>query len=603
MKPAAPKITLVVLALSSILFAHRPAAAADLPAGYWPLAKSQALVSVTRRVRLAPDLAQLSAGEHAAVAKLLEVGRIFQNLYERQLHPQAASALAALQKLDRQLASPPETQNLLTLYRYSNGPIAELLDNTREAFLPVDAVQPGKNLYPWGIDKAEIEAWLKAHPDQRGAILGLRTVVRRAEAATLREDIARLQRYPVLATLHPGLGEGLAQLTAAPDPKILYAIPYALAYADELLPAYALINEAADAVAADDEEFARYLRNRARDLISNDYESGDASWVTGRFKNLNAVIGAYETYEDELFGNKALFGLGVMVERKDETGALRAAMKGLQSLEDQLPYAPHKPVRADIPAGIYDVIADFGYDRGGNTATILPNESDITRRYGRRIMIRSNILRHPDNFAKQKQTWAAVVAPSHRDELNLDGQFYAALWHEVGHYLGVDRTRDGRDLRGALEENADVLEEMKADLASLFVGEILQKQGYYDDAKLRGLYASGIFRVLINNQPRRDQPYDTMMLMQWNFFMENGLLVFDRDSGTVSIRYADYHQVVGKLLGKIFEIQYEGDKAAADRFITQYTAWDENLHGVIARKLREAVRDRYTLYGYAALGD
>ena len=34
--------------------------------------------------------------------------------------------------------------------------------------------------------------------------------------------------------------------------------------------------------AADDAEFAGYLRNRARDLLSNDYESGDAAWVTGR---------------------------------------------------------------------------------------------------------------------------------------------------------------------------------------------------------------------------------------------------------------------------------------------------------------------------------
>jgi hypothetical protein len=29
--------------------------------------------------------------------------------------------------------------------------------------------------------------------------------------------------------------------------------------------------------------------------VSNDYESGDASWVTGRFTHLNAQIGAYET--------------------------------------------------------------------------------------------------------------------------------------------------------------------------------------------------------------------------------------------------------------------------------------------------------------------
>ena len=40
---------------------------------------------------------------------------------------------------------------------------------------------------------------------------------------------------------------------------------------------------------ADDPEFAGYLRNRARDLLSATTTSpGDASWVTGRFKHLNA---------------------------------------------------------------------------------------------------------------------------------------------------------------------------------------------------------------------------------------------------------------------------------------------------------------------------
>jgi antirestriction protein ArdC len=51
-----------------------------------------------------------------------------------------------------------------------------------------------------------------------------------------------------------------------------------------------------------------------------------------------------------------------------------------------------------------------------------------------------------------------------------DGNFYRTLWHEVGHYLGVDRTKDDRDLDEALQEDSSVLEEMKADLVSLFCG-------------------------------------------------------------------------------------------------------------------------------------
>jgi hypothetical protein len=598
------RCALVAIALACPGLAPAPGDGAELPAGYWPQATSQPLIDETQVVRLAPDLSGLGPGERAALAKLIEAGRIFQALYERQLHPQAERALADLRALDRRLGGPPDTANLLTLYRKFEGPIAELPDNSRAAFLPVDPVQPGKNVYPWGIDKAEIEAWLAAHPDARNAILGLRSVVRRAAPETVREDVAQLQRHPALALLHPGLAEQLARLAAAPDAKTLYAIPYSLAYADEVLRAYALLNEAAQAVAPEDAELAGYLRNRARDLLSDDYESGDAAWVTGRFRDLNVQAGAYETYDDELYGNKAFFGLSVMVERKAEAAALREALKGLQALEDSLPYAPHKRVRDDIPVGIYDVIADFGEAAfGGNPASILPNESAIARRYGRRIMIRANILQQPDLFAQQRQLWAAVVAPAHRDEFSLDGELYDALWHEIGHYLGVDRTADGRDLRGALEEDADVLEEMKADVVALFVGAALRAQGYYDAARLRGLYASGIRRALVDNQPRRDQTYATMMLMQWNYYMAHGLLAFDRVSGTVGIRYERYHEVIASLLAEILALQSRGDKRAADDFIARYTAWDEDLHGAIARKLREAARYRYTVFGFGALGE
>src|SRR6266403_2588683 len=68
-----------------------------LPAGYWPLEKSQPIVDKTQTIRLAPDLSQLSAGERSAVAKLLEVGKIFQSIYEDQRHKQAISAYRLLE--------------------------------------------------------------------------------------------------------------------------------------------------------------------------------------------------------------------------------------------------------------------------------------------------------------------------------------------------------------------------------------------------------------------------------------------------------------------------------------------------------------------------
>ena len=565
--------------------------------GAWAIDATRPLIDKILTVTLAPELAHLSAGERQAVAKLLEVGAIMQELYEDQRHVDAP----AVRRLVATLDGAERSQHLRTLHRLFQGPIATTLDNRREPFFAVRPVAPGKAVYPWGIEAKEIDAFLAAHPEQRADILAPRTVVRRADRASVAADLATLDRYPVVDTLHPGLRARLEALQRAPAG--LYAVPYSVAYADRLVRAHALLAEAADAVAADDPELAGYLRNRGRDLLSDDYESGDAAWVTADLGNLNAQIGSYETYDDELYGAKTFFAFSLLARRPVDSEAVRTAIGSLQAFEDALPYKRHKKVRERIPVGVYDVIADFGQARGGNTASILPNEAYLTRRYGRTILLRANIMRNPEIFAGVDRAWAAVVAPAHARELGADGAFQRTLWHEIGHYLGVDQTRDGRPLDDALTDSADLLEEMKADLVSLFVAQALRKRGYYDDRGLRAVYASGIDRVLQNNRPRRDQPYQTMQLMQWNFFLERGLLRFDAKTGTLAIDYRRYHAVVGELLGRVLDIQDAGDKAAADRFIEQYTRWDDALHGVIATRMRAQQQHRFRLFRYAALDD
>src|ERR1700682_115096 len=297
----------------------------DLPPGYWPLEKSQPFIDKTQTIRLAPDLSQLSAGERRAVEKLLEVGKIFQSIYEEQRHAQALSSARELQLLDKRTGSSAATQNLLALYRLNQGPIATTLENKREVFLPVSPPAPEKNVYSPGTKKEMIEAFLTAHPEKRDEVMHSRTLVRRASPGNLQRDLSLLKKYPVLDTLHPGLKtelEGLLRSGDAPEKAhygsaavvaadnrnisvkdaepqratqtgTFYGAPYSVAYADQLMKAYALLNEAADAVQKDDREFAGYLRNRARDFLSNDFESGDAAWATGHFTNLNAQIGPY----------------------------------------------------------------------------------------------------------------------------------------------------------------------------------------------------------------------------------------------------------------------------------------------------------------------
>jgi hypothetical protein len=281
----------------------------------------------------------LTADEQSALKDLLEAGNFMQKLYEEQLHHQAAYALDRLKVVDIQLGQPKATQNLLQLYRLHKGPIAATLTNEREAFLPVDQQRPQRNMYPLDATKEEIDAFLAAKPVMRDEILGERTVVRRATKENIGRDLQMLNVYAELRALHPEEYERLREARqAAGNPQFFYAIPYAIAYADALVPAFRLLNRAATSLQATDPEFARYLRNRARDLLSNDYESGDASWVTGRFNKFNAQIGAYETYDDALYGVKAFHSMSILIANRPATDELRKALGGLQAIEDALPY-------------------------------------------------------------------------------------------------------------------------------------------------------------------------------------------------------------------------------------------------------------------------
>ncbi len=579
------------LALVSMLGLVAP----TLGAGAWSPAERRAILDKTLTVRLAADLSALGPGERAALAELLAAGATVQRLYEDTRHPQT-------QLIRASLAQPGADPELVELYRLFQGPIGTTLDNRREPFLQVDPERPGKNVYPADADKTEIEAFLAAHPESRDDILGERTAVRRATRANLEADLAQLARNPSIDGLHPGLRGKLRALAARPDAKSFYAVPYAVAWADEHAALMIALFRAADAVAAEDAELARYLRNRGRDLVSNDYESGDASWVTGRFRHLNAQIGAYETYDDALYGVKAFPSLSILVRDEAATAELAATLGGLQAIEDALPYSPRKRVRSDIPVGVYGVVADFGQSRGTNTASILPNDPLFSARYGRTILLRDNIMTHPELFAIAKRRWDAAVAPAFSGDLDAKGNSRRTLWHEVGHYLGPDRAPDGQPLAQALGGWADALEEMKSDLVSLFAIDSFHADAKLDDQALRSAQASGVLRTLQDNRPRRDQPYQTMQLAQFNWFLDRGLLAVDGEA-RLSIDYGRYAEVVAGLLEEVLRVQQSGDPVRAEAFFERWTDWREDLHDGLAARMRQAGGPRYRLVRYTELGE
>ncbi len=485
----------------------------------------------------------------------------------------------------------------MALYRLFKGPIATTLDNRRLPFLPVAGERPGRNVYPLDATREELAAFLDSRPTA-AEILHPRSVVRRARAANRDRDLAVLDQRPELDVLHPGLR---ARLEAVADGDGFYALPYSLAYGDELSSISKLLWEAADLVAGEAPDFAAYLRHRGRDLLTDDYEAGDAAWIRGRPGNLDAQIGSYETYDDELLGVKTFMSFSLMIRDTERTARLAAALSGIQAIEDRLPYDGTRRVEDDIPVGIYRVIADFGQARGANTASILPNDADITRKYGRIILMRHNVLTHPELFELTLTKFRTALLPAFHGHLTLGGNFQRILWHEIGHYLGVDRCADGRELDAALGPYASLYEELKADLVSLFAAAELHQRGVHSDSALRSINASGVLRVLQTVKPRPEQPYQSMQLMQWNYYLDRGLLRFEASSGRLHVDYGRVREVVAELLREVLSVQSAGDPRRAAELVGRWSDWRDDLHEIVARRLRDAASYRFVAVRYAAV--
>ena len=109
--------------------------------------------------------------------------------------------------------------------------------------------------------------------------------------------------------------------------------------------------------------------------------------------------------------------------------------------------------------------------------------------------------------------------------------------------------------------------------------------------------------VLQRNAPRRDQPYNTMQLMQWNWFLDRGVLAFDPATKHLRIDYAKYPAAVEALLREVLALQAAGDRSKAEAFIDTWTTWDPALHEPVSQAIRAALPYRYSLYRYAALGE
>jgi hypothetical protein len=520
--------------------------------------------------RLAPveivyDATILSAPEKQALTKLVEVARLFDEIFLHQvwegnvpMRDQLAAA-AAVDGPNKRLA-----QDLLYFFNLNSGPWLRLEHD--KPFIGSTPKPAGAGYYPLDMTKEELEAFIAANPDQKDAMTGYFTRVARGADGTL------------------------------------HAVPYSEAYGSYLRDASRLMNEAADILTAESSKaqlangvdyttLATFLRSRAAAFQSNDYFQSDMDWMDIKDNILDVTIGPYEVYEDALFNYKASFEAVIAMRNPADSKKLDELKHYLPAMERNLPIPNEfkNPNRGtDSPIAVVDVI-HVGGDMGKGVHAIaynLPNDERVREAKGSKKVMLKNISRA--KYDKILMPIAnLVLTPEQLPYVNFDSFFGSSVMHELSHGLGPGTITlpDGSKttVNLALKTLYSPLEECKADVMGLYNTEFLVAKGFYTKEELDQAYVvflPGFFRAI---RWGLHEAHARGNMIQYNWFKDQGAIVHDAATDRYTVVLEKMPAAVKSLTSELCMVQARGDFDAAQAFIDKWGTVPPEVERIVGK--------------------
>lgn len=505
------------LVISGVLFSLTFAMAA-VP----DLAQLNQMIARFAPAELQVDTSALSIGDKQALLKLMEAARVIDRLFLTQRW----SGNAALRE---QLVNDRTSAGKARLHYFdlNKGPWSDLDGQT--AFLEnVPAKKlPGANFYPEDMTKDEFETWAAKLPKAQ-------------------QDLAR----GFFSVIHRG-----------PDKK-LTAVRYSVAYASELTMAAKLLDDAAKLT--DNASLKTFLTLRAKAFLTDNYYDSDVAWMK-LDAPIEATIGPYETYNDEIFGYKAAFESYITLRDDAETAKMRSFADHIQEIENNLPLdAKYKNPKLGALAPIRvvnEVLASGDGAHGVRTAAFnLPNDERIVKAMGSKRVMLKNVQQ-----AKFAQTLVPisqrVLSPSDQKLLSFDAFFTHILAHEMTHGIGPQN-----NVRQSLKDTHSAIEEAKADVTGLFM---LQ---YLFDHKLQPENEKALYTTFLASSFRTlrfgvHEAHGKGMALQFNYLTDKGAFIANPD-GTYAVDFSKIKGAVRDLVHDLLDVEATGDYARAKKMLT-----------------------------------
>jgi hypothetical protein len=409
---------------------------------------------------------------------------------------------------------------------------------------------PGHGFYPADLTKAELDAYIAAHPAEREALLDGYTVVARKGAR-------------------------------------LVTIPYSQAYKPELTKAAALLEQAA--AATSNASLKQFLALRAQAFRSNDYYPSEMAWMDVTGTPIEVAIGPYETYTDELYGQKTAFEAFVTVKDPKESARLEVFKSQLRDMEANLPvedrYKNFKRGGAS-PIAVADQVHGGGDNLHGpqTIAFNLPNDERVREAKGAKKVILANVL-----GAKYEQILKPIAARALvADQAGLvtrDYMVYETLFHELSHSLGPGSiVVGGRNttVQAELKDIHSTAEEAKADVMGAYNVLFMMQKGQIPAAErpqLMATYFAGLIRAARWGD---EEAHGRGAALQYGYLKSKGAFAWDEAQKRFRVDDEAMAAGIRDLTGEIVRLQGNGDYAGMKALFDRYAHLDAPARAVIA---------------------
>ena len=488
------------------------------------------------------DALPFSPNDKAILKKLVEASAYLDTIYWLQTSPYGL-------RLRDSLAGVPGDAfagKLLRLVNRNAGPFELLNDYT--AFIGDQKYYPGEEFYPRGMTVEQFDSYVKNLPeDEKQKFMSPYTVIR--------ED-----------------GKGGYR-----------AVPYHEEYKEHLEPIAKLLNECADL--SDNESFAKFLRLKARALMTDQFFDADIAWIDMQGSKFDIVFGPFETYADGIKGVKATYEASIEVIDQAESKKLDIYTSYLKDMEENLPIPQEYKSEVKGLTAKFVIVRDIirtgeaaaGYQA---VATNLPNDPEVHARKGTKKTFWKNMFDARFNTII-KPVGMRLIDESQRQYLSADGFFHDVLLHEICHAVGPRTVkvgpRKGMAANAAIGPQYSPLEEEKADIVGLHSLAMLLDRGVIEKSREKEFYVSYLGSLFRSIRFGLNEAHGKGAAGELNYLAKKGAVLYNGNTKTWSIDFGKIRDGVKDLAAELLILEGNGDGQKVQEFFDRWTVMTPEL--------------------------